>query len=788
MMKSSLIRALALLPLYSPFSSHAAESLWGGGIGFSDVGANWVGGQVPPPENSLRVNGGKMKGRGLAGTLLNVAAGAEAYALIQGGMGISLNGPSADTAQVINGKLIIGEGAAAGLLELTGASYFTGTGEIVLSNDLCNIIGAGELIVGQGLSLHGVGTIATNTFYANTTVTADVNGGTLEINTGNPATLTKGVAANGGVLKLTAPLVEGISTLDGDLQIVTAPTLLESQPGSEIIITSGTKIGAARLARIGTGKITFEGESPTLARAGLNGDWTFPGDLVVEQELDLRDPDGAGPVTQGRLFFTGGNTGEQHGFIFVNDFDGDLDSDGPTRILGGEIVLNGANKRAVGTFGSSGAFGMELAGAKLVGQGTVTGGLNLSTFESQLVATNPANAPLGSDPAPRQLEVTYYWSETPVIENAGVIGAINGGHLRLVGLTVTNKSDGGSFPGGAAHPVGYLQVTENSSMYLGGCDMPRGSVNVTSPSASFTFHGGHTGRKLGGTGETVIFNGPGQIQLGSIMSGELFATTGTTVSFEEVYSSGNVVVGDLLLNGPGTFRLNGAYLSGSGLLDSTDTLTINGRLEGSGYISNFPVHVRPGAVLSGDKIQGQVLHLSDRVLNEGLIVASPSGDPPLPPLVVESSSSIENVNGGNMLLQGSLDLYGKITGGQISAVTPLRCFGGTLKNVTLTKVGDPNSPAVVAHQGFSTGGLILDGTISNNAVIRVPDTLNITLTSPVTLSNLVGLTGRVEMGAYTSIDDENDSLPVLTLGPRQSLVARPTEAVGDPEGLFCNVY
>ncbi len=55
-------------------------SVWGGGIGFSDVAANWVGGVLPPPENTITVNAGKLKGRGLEAVKIEIAAGAEAYA------------------------------------------------------------------------------------------------------------------------------------------------------------------------------------------------------------------------------------------------------------------------------------------------------------------------------------------------------------------------------------------------------------------------------------------------------------------------------------------------------------------------------------------------------------------------------------------------------------------------------------------------------------------------------------------------------------------------------------
>ncbi len=685
-------------------------------------------------------------------------------------MGITLNSNSSDIPQFINGKFFVGDGTGPGILNLASACYFKGSGEFVMAGPLSKIEGQGQFIMGQGMTMRGQGTISTS-FYANATVSADVSGGTLEINSPTVATLTHGLAVNGGKLLLSAPAVEGISNIGPDMQIITTPTILEARAGSEVIITTGTQLKDPKFIKSGGGVITIQGDI-YVERAAFNGDYPMAGTLVVTREVNL-----AGSPA-GRLIFTGDPT-QDHGFAYLNDFNGDLVSDGPTVIKGGEIVLNDtySSLRPLRTWAASGSHGVRLEGATVRGRGDIDGHVDLSTFDSQLIADNPSNA-LAGDQNARTLYVRYFNVDNPGIENAGVVGATNGGYLLMEGLTLNNKSDGGVDGNGVPHQVGFLLANPNSHIQMNGCELHHGAVNVAASTSSFSFL---SGKQIGGTNDVIAFNGPGRMEINGSMTGQLFATAGSTVHIEEVYFSGNYAKGDLLLNGPGRFILNGTSLTGSGLPDSDDTLTLNGTMDASGRLYNLPIHIRPNATMSALRMNDQILNVSTHILNEGLIIAGP-GD--FHRLLVEQGGVIENVNSGHMIFQGEMHVSGTIKGGLIEAFKPLRSYAGTLENVTINKLGNPTPAVEVATM------MTLRGTIYNNAIMHVEPTTRIELDGPVVLDNQDNLFGRVELPAGAYIDDTDDSDPTLTVGPRQTILARRTaeQAGGSPGDYSTYIY
>ncbi len=762
----------------------AEVSVWGGGTGYSDLPANWVGGVLPPPENTIAVNAGKMSGRGLTAALINVAAGAEVYVLAEGGSGLILNSPSSLDSQTIAGGFFIGIATSPGHLTVNGGSYFTGGGSFRMTNPLSLIDGPGQFIMGQGLNLSGQGTIASG-FYANGLVSANIPGGTLVIASPTIVTMTHGLAINGGTLRIEAPAVEGITTLEPDLELITSPTLWEAKPNSEIVISANTNL-VKPIFIDGGGTVTHEG-APLIVNAGYSGDFTLRHPITIGDTLDLRALGGrpAGKLTFARA------PDEPSGIWINNDYDysdGTGIADGPSRILGGEVLLQDTDSFMTpsGSFLSdTGSLGVRLEQATVRGRGELYTGFYLAFYESSIEADNPAGAPLTIESEPeRLLRLNYFNLPSVEVHNAGKLAASNGGILVLDGRTITNYSDGGTFPNGFPHGRGRLEASTGGRIQVNGGSLTAGSIFVSDAASKFVCYAESLS---GGTGDSFVeFFGPGRFEIVSRLLGQLIVVPGTVVSFPDPgFGFGaSTIDGNVFFNGSGTYRLEGGSILPAN--ESGDTLTINGTLGGAGYIQNVPVYVGRSGRVSAERYSGFQLQILCPVFNGGRIIAA-AGDTSLrieAGYTVENIPSAEHPGSGEMLLQGPVDLLGRIKGGQIECASTLYSGGGTLEDVTITQLVNPSNVDVSA-----ASSLILKGTIHNNGVIRAPEGSTLILDGSVEAKNHDGRAGRIELSPAASIDDIEDRAPTLILGPRQTLLARRFEGQeGMPMDFRANVW
>ena len=741
----------AILALGTP-ASHGAVSVWGGGIGYSNAPAGWAQGVLPEDGDFIDVPAGSMFANGLIASELLVSSGASAYALTSNGPGLTIQGvsPTKPNEQTLAGNLFIGALNTPGELVVKNDVSFVGNGQILLADPMSVISsdpGGGTLRVAHTVLFGGQGTISAQLF-SGAAVRANVPGGTLNIESPAAFLLGGAIAENGGILHLKSPVVQGLN-----LGIVNFPLVLEAKPGSEVIVSAATTLLAPIYVNSG-GKFTLK-NPPSHEHATFAGNYTFES-LTVGQQLDLRGFNGQ----VGKLTFSGPAAPPPGpGLVFYNEFADAFIPDGPTRILGGEIILPD-ELSYISPLRGSGKFGIWLEQTLVRGRGTLSAGFDLRSYFSAIVADNPAN--LRPTTAENQAARTLYFTGgLTEIRNAGTLGATNGGVLQLSGQKVVNYRDGELFPNGVPHPPGHLEAADGSRINMFGGELVRGSVILTDAASSFLFQHG----TLSGRGSFLYFDGPGHFEINGRMQGQLIVTPSTILRIAEVHASPNAMDGNVFFNGAGTYRLEGATLR-TWNVEGGDTLTVNGNLEGSGYLENLPIFIGPTGVLAAIPINNRALEILAPITNEGLIVASPFGSDAV--LFLNPGHVIENVNEGRMLLQGRMALLGRIKGGQILAGEALRAYGGTLENVTIGKIGDPKQPAVNILTSLN-----VIGTIYNNAIIQLNEGTVLNLEGAAQFVNQQGLVGRIQMAGGSVIDDLVEGTnPTLTLGPGQALLGR----------------
>jgi PEP-CTERM motif len=412
----------------------------------------------------------------------------------------------------------------------------------------------------------------------------------------------------------------------------------------------------------------------------------------------------------------------------------------------GNGVMNGQSATLNGVTVSSGST-YNVGGATTLLQGTIT---NNGTFTvpNGALQINGGDVTLTGGGLVQMSDDAFLNQSSSGLTLHNVNNTIEGtGQLGQNGLALDNQSGGtvnanggGTLTlngGGTVTNAGLLEATNGGILQIN---------NTVNNSSNITANGGTVNVNAAINGGTLNTTG------GGVMDGQSATLNGVTLSTGSTYNVGGsttLLQGTITNNGTftvpnGTLQVNGGdvTLTGGGLVQmsqdaffnqSSSGLTlhnVNNTIEGTGQLgqNGLALDNQSGGTVNANGGGTLSLNGGGAVTNAGLLEATGGG-------ILQVSNNVTNTGAGNLLANGgTVNVSATINGGTVNTTG-----GGVMQT---------NGTAVLNGVTLSTGSAYgalgttyLEGTITNNGTITVPDTTLQTLNGNVTLTG----SGTVQM-------------------------------------------
>jgi hypothetical protein len=522
---------VGLIPARAP----AADVTWFGGTGNWNVGANWIGGNVPAIGDNVFIDGGNAVNSVVS---LNVNANINNLTIstgdtlgINNGQTLTINGNLSNA-----GTLALNSVGTNTDLQIGPSTTFSGTGTLTLSNNANNrIFGAASTNVltnSAGHTIQGAGQIGLGLMGLDNKGLIDANQSTgLTVQLNNTVGVTRSnsgtmQASSGGTLTI---LSTNLDNTGGTIQALAGSTV--NLTGASTRITGGT------LATAGDGVVLLGGSArlDTLTNTGL-----------------VRINNGTGGFLAGTI--------TNQGTINIASIGAttDLQIEGNVTLAGtGTLALsNNANNRIFGA--AAGNVLTNSAGHTIQGAGQIGFGLMgldnkglIDANQSIALTIQPSAAGVLNTGTLRGSGTGGLTLTTGIFDNQGVVEALNGSTVTYVGNTSTANNIAGVLTGGiwraestgsgATVTLRGQHITTNAAdITLSGA----GSViQVTNPSVvtqsidnSLSTNNGslrlQNGRAFTATANSGNFTNNGLLELtGSSFTSNTLASNGTITSF-----------------------------------------------------------------------------------------------------------------------------------------------------------------------------------------------------------------------------------------------------------------
>ncbi len=565
-------------------------------------------------------------------------------------------------------------------LRLDGARTLSGNATLQLSNHQNNrIIGANasgdSFSTGAGVRIEGSGTIGAGSggFVFN-------NGGTVVATQSVPLLINAGSVNNTGTLR-----ADG-GTLRLQTTVNSAGGQIEARNGSRVELLHGSVINNAAFSATGAGSLitTVSGATVSMGGGTVNGPMTIADNSILRLTADATYNGQLSMASVGNL--------------------SDLRIDG-ARTLSGTATLsmsNHANNRItavnVSGDGLTTAAGITIEGAGSIGTGSALGLVNNGSIVARLSSGITLNSS-GNVVNNRLMQgdgAAFTVQGTTVNQGAqGVLSAINGGSVRLVGGSRViggslATADGGVVTTASGHNArlsgvtntGALVIADNSALFLDGTLTNNGSMSMGSV-------GNYS--DLIASGQRLI-DGSGTITLSNHANNRILAATNT---------------GDSLTLGANQTLQGAGTIGAGGALNFTNNGTVVGNLSNALTLNS-----------SGTVVNNQVMRADAGTLTiTGTAVSQ------------GAQGVIEAVNNGVVNLTGSAS----ISGGRLASAS-----GGQLR----TNSGNTATIANLVQAGtlnvVDNSTLVLAGTVTNNGSIGLNSFGNFTT---LNISGAVTLNG-----------------------------------------------
>ncbi len=491
---------------------------------------------------------------------------------------------------VLTGANLYSGGTAltAGTIEV-GSNTALGTGALTMTGGTTLQSGAPALVLGNAIATLGIGTIdtAANSLTLGGVISGagsivKIGSGTLVLNGAN--SFTAGFSADAGTVQVgnnsalgaaAASFADATTLLAGSngLDLANDITLVGSvnvDTAANDFTLSGD-IGGLLLRKLGSGNLILNGDNGFLGATLLEGTVT----LGTNSALGAGQVDVDGPVTVaagvdgltiGNVFVLNDSTEFRTGFFDTTTYTGPISGAAALTLVGGTIVLNGANSHAGGTVvtdnttvtvGSNTALGTgQVSMGDFSTLATVTNGLTLANN----IASNGSVAVF--DIGANTLTLNG------IVSGAGGIAQFGTGNLILNGA---NTYAGGS------QIEGTVTLGTSSALGTGSVLMGQDStltVNADNLVVANAFSiGGNTTVATGGF--TLSLNGNITADPSLVIPGSLVKTGSGTL----ILSGNNSYGGGTQLT-EGTIQVRSGTAFGTGALTMSDATTLAAGVDG----------------------------------------------------------------------------------------------------------------------------------------------------------------------------------------------------------------
>jgi fibronectin-binding autotransporter adhesin len=377
----------------------------------------------------------------------------------------------------------------------------------------------------------------------------------------------------------------------------------------------------------------------------------------------------------------------------------------------GDLQLAGGNTLAVGgnTLNVGGTSILN-AGAVTIGNGNLTLGNNVTLSGGGTITTtsdvfiNQASGGLTLTNVDNTIQGTGQYGQ-----NGLSITNQSGGTINALGGTLTMNGGGLITNAGLLGAVntGTLEIDNTVNNAGGNITANAGTVSVNS-----TINGGTLNSISGGT----LTSGTATLNGVTISAGSTYNVGGQTFLEGTITNNGTITVpnntltvagGDVTLTGGGTVTMSSdAFFnqSSGGLVLNN----VNNTIEGTGQLGQNGMALNNGGTVNANVTSGTLsLNGGGAVTNTGLLEATNGG-------ILSITNNVTNTGANITADGGTVSVNATITGGTLNQVGTgvLTSGSATLNGVTIS-----------AGSTYNVGGqTFLEGTITNNGTITVPNT------------------------------------------------------------------